>query len=319
VGFFATSGYTMFVATLRALCGMRRRWPPWPFSSKTRSRARLGRIETATLDLLHTLCDLQAVTGLAIATSGLVQLPEISYYHEQFVVNFWELTLISFFAARPRYMQSDSEGPRAFVRKFTVFTSTVLYLVFAGFVLERENSSWDNLDSGHCYLSNDITGRDTTIFWISGTSVYAIALAIDLVQDVLRYTHDIQDFLVPANKFIKSIPYRVWRKFEHEQFVIKLVGVFLSAFLWLIINCLTVWAYGTAFYPFELVCYYGLVIWTSWSTLDLKHANRGLIDGHETEWKFGQVLPVAMLIFIISGTVDAWRSQSPYPGSSKGM
>ena len=56
------------------------------------------------IQLLGHICDIQVVTGLAIMVAGLAQWNRISYYHEQLVTLYFQLTLDSFWAARINYM-----------------------------------------------------------------------------------------------------------------------------------------------------------------------------------------------------------------------
>src|SRR6266498_3774369 len=96
------------------------------------------RLEIFARKLLDSLCDLQIITGVAIVIAGLVQMPEISYYHEQFVINYWTLTLNSFWAARPRYIYKDdktrdyTKSLRTLIRVVTILLSCVLSVAFQG-------------------------------------------------------------------------------------------------------------------------------------------------------------------------------------------
>ncbi len=271
-------------------------------------------MEKVTAKLLDVLCDLQAITGMAIATAGLAQMPEISFYHEEFVVLFWELTCISFWAARSNYMQSTNEGIRAVLRKLTVLSSVVLYLVFASLVVQRETSMWDPIASGRCYLANDPSGRENAIFWICGAAVYAFVLALDLAQDVAHFfaarffKRAIPDFVRDANNYVTSRPRALLSASgTAKHLVVRVLGYFFAGLLWIFINCLAVWSYGNCFYPFEILCSIGLAAWNTYNIVDLKIMNRDLVTGSEADWGFGQVLPTAMLLFIAYSTVDALR------------
>jgi hypothetical protein len=53
-------------------------------------------IRRAAKSALDNLCDIQVVTGTAIVIAGIVQKTSATFYHQQFVMNYWFLTLISF-------------------------------------------------------------------------------------------------------------------------------------------------------------------------------------------------------------------------------
>lgn len=59
--------------------------------------------------LLGPLCDLQAITGLSIVIAGFVTHDTISFYHEQLVVSYWNITLNSFWASRTEFMNLDDD------------------------------------------------------------------------------------------------------------------------------------------------------------------------------------------------------------------
>jgi hypothetical protein len=57
--------------------------------------------------LLGPLCDLQAITGLSIVIAAIATRDTISFYHEQLVVSYWNITLNSFWASRAEFMNLD--------------------------------------------------------------------------------------------------------------------------------------------------------------------------------------------------------------------
>ncbi|KAI9771722.1 MAG: hypothetical protein M1840_001938 [Geoglossum simile] len=54
--------------------------------------------------LLEPLADIQAVTRIAILISACAQGCAITFYHQELVLNYWALTIISFWAARPAFI-----------------------------------------------------------------------------------------------------------------------------------------------------------------------------------------------------------------------
>ncbi|KAH8590576.1 hypothetical protein B0O99DRAFT_521104, partial [Bisporella sp. PMI_857] len=70
---------------------------------------------------------------------------------------------------------------------------------------------------------------------------------------------------------------------------------------------IAVWSYGNGSYDFEILCYFGLAGWNTWDIIDLKIMNQFLVCGSEAEWRFGQVLPTALLGLIVFSTIDIFR------------
>jgi hypothetical protein len=58
---------------------------------------------------LDILCDIQVVTGTAITIAGIARRDFLTFYHQQFVMSYWFLTLNSFWAARSGQMQSAED------------------------------------------------------------------------------------------------------------------------------------------------------------------------------------------------------------------
>lgn len=82
--------------------------------------------------LLSCLCDLQVITGVGIMLSAFAQWHVITYYHEQLVIQYWNLTLNSFWAVRVSYMNYDSaDAPwRVGLRRLCVLVSCGLSTVW---------------------------------------------------------------------------------------------------------------------------------------------------------------------------------------------
>jgi len=64
---------------------------------------RTRKVAQSSLDIL---CDIQVITGTAIMIAGIAQRDSLTFYHQQFVMSYWFLTLNSFWAARSGQMQS---------------------------------------------------------------------------------------------------------------------------------------------------------------------------------------------------------------------
>ncbi|KAI9699854.1 MAG: hypothetical protein M1820_007029 [Bogoriella megaspora] len=91
--FVATALFTVAVAWGQLLLGHRH-------FGKRRKDSNLYK---ANENLLGGLCDRQIITGSAIILAGFAQISTISFYHESLIVDYWYLTLNSFWAARSTF------------------------------------------------------------------------------------------------------------------------------------------------------------------------------------------------------------------------
>jgi hypothetical protein len=133
--------------------------------------------------LLRNICDLQIVTGLGIIIASLVQGDDMEYYHQDQALGYWYLTLISFWAVDPIYL--DPEGgdyPRTplIARRFLLLCSCIFSAIFQ-FKLIAEHYQGAPPDKG-CYRS--VYGNQWIISdWLFaiGNILYALGLLSDLI------------------------------------------------------------------------------------------------------------------------------------------
>lgn len=284
--------------------------------------------------LLRRLCDLQLITGLGIVISGLSSLHTITYYHEQQVINYWYLTLDSFWAARMDFMNYDSDEyrPSLVLRYFLMFCSCVLGVAFQISVQLRESGShppWDNIH-GPCYRWGDGSPQWP---WAAGITLYAIFLFILLLPGgwmALRlFTEGMDTFQIWAIKrylaskgelrtpdcgpkavqaINKSGPNRGRRVYTWGwAVVVILVFVF--------IHFLAVWSYGDGFYPLLWFTYVCFNTWNTADVISLRVLNAPLLGPEETEMGFGQVLPLVLMGDILFHIVGVFRGKLPCDGN----
>ena len=290
---------------------------------------RAASLREVAANLLGSLCDLQIVTGLAIVIAGMAQIQTISFYHESLAINYWWLTLNSFWAARIEYM-SDEEVKytrRATVRRVGVLVSVILAMVFQSIINIRETQDWFFLRSGFCYFSHDDSQNWP---WVAGTSLYATCLLLIIIPAsrpwVRRYllgVRRMQGYLVKRWKksaralhasYVQPVNWSDvfdLRSLLHIVYGIASFGLTSLCLIlyWLLVQFMAVWSFGDGFYPLLTLGYIGFAIWTTFDILDLKLSNRSLIDGQETSWGFGQILPMVLLITIAYNAVDALSGQ----------
>lgn len=130
--------------------------------------------------LFGPLCDLQAVSGVAIMIAGFAQWHTITFYHEQLVMYYWWLTLNSFWVARIHYMNLDSTGEPWLlrVRRFSVLFSCILAIIWQIRIFYRESNHWNDID-GPCYRFLD----GTSVWpWVGGLILFSVALSSSLFE-----------------------------------------------------------------------------------------------------------------------------------------
>lgn len=280
--------------------------------------------------LLGPLCDLQAVTGIAIIIAGWSQYGTINYYHSQLVLYYWYLTLNSFWASRVDYLNvtAQDDGFRMVVRRVAIFASCVLAVAFQIYVFILDNCSWsddpkdwgEGVTDGPCFRYQDGT---SSIPWIIGIGLFSIALALSCFRQTqflntwyLEGTDSVRKWLLKRSSRhwasvvttvdIGSLPKVL--KFVLDILVL-LFGWLCVALYWLFLQWLSVWSYGDGFYPFTWVVYIAFNVWNTWDVMDIWTRNKSLIKDDEVKWGFGQVLPLVMVLSVMFTAVDIFRGE----------
>jgi hypothetical protein len=252
---------------------------------------------------LDPLCDLQIVTGTAILIAGFVQWKTISFYHEQFIVNYWWLTLNSFWAAETCIIDEAGDKWRNHLRRGTILTSVVLFCACQGLVIVRERDrNWDSLDGRLCYRTHDQSPGELAILWLVGAGLYGITLLFTFRTSTRERIHRITDFK-KRKEYCKTQyehlgPYKDLGLKDTVKKVLWQIGVRVC---WIMPFFGAIWSYGSTFGPLviiEIVAYFGLSAWSVFDIIDLKLSNKPLLDGSESTWGFGQVLPVVLLMLV---------------------
>jgi hypothetical protein len=146
---------------------------------------RTGKVVRSSLDIL---CDIQVVTGTAILIAGIVQRDSLTFYHQQFVMSYWSLTLISFWAARSGKLQSHEENGdddnewHFWTRLFFIFISSVLSLYYQLVTIPNQKDEWDPLTSGFCFIYHDKSDYQQNFFWVAGLIIFAVYILLLLLS-----------------------------------------------------------------------------------------------------------------------------------------
>jgi hypothetical protein len=161
-------------------------------------------------DLLGPLCDLQAITGVAIVIAGFSQWHSITYYHQEFVTAYWYLTSNSFWSGRRAYMyeavgspitsaapagatptsgtaaNSDWTAWRVYTRRLFIAISVALGFAWSLSTMVIELQHWDETDPQKCYNYNDATFNRDGMYYsgvmLFGLLVYFVSLLLSFLK-----------------------------------------------------------------------------------------------------------------------------------------
>ena len=282
--------------------------------------------------LMYPVCDIQIITGLAMLITGVVTFHKISFYYEQFVVNYWWLTLNSLWVSRIDYTTASSmyNGLRYDLRRLTILASVVLSCTFQGLVAVRENNDWDPVTSGRCYVSSDLGGADygQNLFWLAGTALYGLVLVATLTPCTRRWldTH-VTGRLEPSlsamtdwviGTWMTVTAYRRSAKELHHSWVMreataaaltaKAIGCSIAWLSWwLLVQFLSIWSSGNGSFVIELVVYCVFAGFLTWWLIFLRVQNKMLVQGSQDRWTFASTLAIAVVGFAIFFAADVWK------------
>lgn len=284
--------------------------------------------------LLYPLCDIQIITGLAMIITGLIAYPSgrLTFYSEQFIVNYWWLTLNSLWVSRVDYTTSSAlyNGLRYDMRRIAILASVIMACVFQGLVAVREARGWDPVTPGRCYISSDLGGDDygQNLFWLAGTALYGLILVFTLTSASRRWldTH-VTGRLEPSlatmsgwvgDSFFAMQEYRRGQERLHHSYLRRAATVafmalktlsYAGAWLtwWLLVQFLSIWSSGNGSFVIELVVYCVFAGFLTWWLIFLRVENKTLVQGNQDRWTFASTLAVAVLGFAVFYAADVWK------------
>lgn len=282
--------------------------------------------------LMYPVCDIQIITGLAMLITGVATFPKISFYYEQFVVNYWWLTLNSLWVSRIDYTTASPmyNGLRYDLRRLTILASVVLSCTFQGLVAARENNDWDPVSSGRCYVSSYLGGADygQNLFWLAGTALYGVVLLATLTpwSRSWLYSH-VTGRLEPGLTAMTDWVMDTWmavtayrrsaRESQHSWVMRASTTVALTAKAigcsivwvswWLLVQFLSIWSSGNGSFVIELIVYCVFAGFLTWWLIFLRVQNKMLVQGSQDHWTFASTLALAVVGFAIFFAADVWK------------
>lgn len=247
-------------------------------------------------------------------------MPAISYFHEELVMCYWNLTLDSFWAGRADYMGIYSKGDplRLLIRRVAILCSCVLGLSFQGFIFVREYWTWDD-DEGPCFRYEDGT---SPIPWMAGISLFSIALISLIFPWTRKYLGQLFDKIEITNGKLNDLYKRAKEelapKVLHQRQwtfsrLLKLLWwgcLVVCRVLWYaLIVWLDIWSYGDTFWPISWFFYVLFNIWNTFDVVSLWINNQVNLVDQEQHLGFGQVLPLVLIASIIFQGIDIYRGK----------
>lgn len=357
-------------AAVKILCPM-----VWIFSH---THPRVRHFSKLSLDLL---CDIQVMTATAILISGFNQLETMSYYHQQFVLNYWFLSLSSFWAARAGaldpssadegsssntvrgnsevteqilgasrgqdqslVLSTPSESPAQiktahhvttrkcqdesshgsqwhyWSRTILIFCCLVLSTAYQLIVILSQRHNWNPVKEGKCFIQHDKSKWEVQFLWLAGTIIYASYLGFVGITGLL--TGNVK-FLKGLSSEAKKREATFLESFKGARRTLcerllsykplyVLVYLCFAIFLMLydvMAIFFDILAWGNSKSPLVVAFYFGFASWNTYSIIDMKISNVGLVEEDEREWGFGQVLAVGVLGLVFMGIGDAWKGE----------
>ncbi|PQE18914.1 hypothetical protein CJF31_00010425 [Rutstroemia sp. NJR-2017a BVV2] len=281
---------------------------------------------------LDRLCDLQLITGTAILIAGIAELHTMSFYHQSLVLSYWLLTLNAFWAARAGYLSSDHYGnDRSFyfwTRWVAILISDILSIYYQIETTLEAANHWDSSESGHCYLSHEPSSTNSQYFWIVGITfevLYMILYSIHRIVQCLpsrfqllknlsnsiahtskELTEESRHGAANLRKKVRLSTQTLWTPLKTVVICLELILVGVWWFIW---HVLALWAWGDSTSVTLVLGYIALAAWNTFDVLDTKLSNRHLVIGDESDWGFGQILPLGLLALICLDLLDIVNSK----------
>lgn len=293
--------------------------------------------------LLYPLCDIQIITGTAMVITGLATYSKITFYSEQFVVNYWWLTLNSLWVSRVDYTTSNQAyaGLRYDLRRLAILASVLMSTIFQGLVAVRESRDWDPTVRGHCYVSTGLGGNDygQNLFWLTGTALYGLILLVTLTTGCrnwldARVMSRLEPSLVTMSGWVVDSYANIYAyvasqdRLHHSRarrvvtvtVMAMKTGSYALAWLtwWFLVQFLSIWSSGNGSFVVELVVYSVFAGFATWWIIYLRVQNSTLAQGSQDRWTFAQALPIVLIILATFYAADVWKGgffSSSFPSS----
>lgn len=308
----------------------------------TRNQRSRKWVHELTSVLLEGLCDVQLMTGMAITAAGLAQRNDISLYHLAIIYNLWLLTTNSLWAAQspafgsmrgyqdPSSIHGLRTSPtwyQARLRGLCIVISVILGSLVQ-YELIRRTRAWNHDESGHCYRPPSALAPGSEWYFFAVRCIYLTDVIVEELLEVLRVTaSDAQRFAGtrgPCETLLKQVkranssldkilddatqhPKSTHAKAAYwYRYLPKKTGLLLlSAMLWISLQWLATCAIGEGTPRLTILVYCAYTMWAMHDIIALKVRNAELIQGSESEWEFGQVLSMVLLVYILFSIMDA--------------
>lgn len=250
--------------------------------------------------------------------AGLTQLLRrtISFYHQQLLLNFWNLAVNSYWAARDA--DQDTHAERGLVqfriRIGALLLSVVLAMAFQSMILVRERH-WNENKSGFCYRTHDHSATGVPKLWLVGFGIYSIYLSLYLYNCTNERMEDCRTKADCAmdnlQEGLSSISKKHTPRSSVPSFLVCLLADLLrylcKAFWFLFKHFLSFFCLGDKRRTPGVLAFIAISVWNTYDIIDLKVSNKSLLKGSEMGWAFGQYLQLCLLGMILFITLDSLK------------
>lgn len=312
---------------------------------------------------LDVLCDVQLVTGTAIMIAGIVQVDSLTFYHQQFVLSYWYLTLNSFWVARSGGMQNakddhdDNNEWHYWTRQVFIFITSVLSIYYQLVITPRQKDEWNNQANGFCFISNDKSDYEQNFLWITGLIIFAVYILLLLLAGLTARLTGCEDWMEIASKWTGDHQrtyherYKTWMSLKLQitkdsegsefqshpapnitstsgsayaqpsttlaptpnrhiywQYAARAILTIPLIVEWAFLRFFALWAWGDENSITIILAIIGFAAWSTFDLIDFKLSNANLAT-NESDWGFGQILPIVLLGLILLQILDAIQGE----------
>ncbi|KAK5046368.1 hypothetical protein LTR84_008169 [Exophiala bonariae] len=268
------------------------------------------------------LCDIQAFAGTAMLVIGITLRDSVSLYHQEFIIQYWWLTIDSLWAADFQYDNGDEDGKigslwfdrvHQFTRKSIVLLSVTLGIYHQSWLIWNEDDRWNPSDGKHCYrfIERWYWPLETWI-WIVGLAFYALAHALIMFKQGNEQLEAFEKAIARKRTSLQT-SLRIRQRDLRDQIgrcprqpgQVFLTGIMLGVLrlfifvFWLFVQIVTIWAWSDGDRLVHIVVYALFTMRNTQGLLSHRNLNAFIVKGQEKTLGFGQLLPIIGAVGIV--------------------
>lgn len=263
---------------------------------------------------LQALADLQTITGIGILLAAYCRGLDMSLYHYGLVDIYWWLTINSMFAATEHLEERDirlNSKVRLGVRIFFRICSLALGLPFEYISDYRIRTRWSAFESGNCLFSHHLfehESKSTNWFWTATLILICISQWLslgDIMFDLQIHRKFFENWVAKERYWVRTCRLTQTPKYLPKVVLMACKG-FCVMISFILRNFIGVWGLWPCA-PWVSILFY-IYLWMDNTQIAIsnRNLNQHLLVGSESDWGFGQILPVILLLAIVFNAMDAF-------------